>query len=84
MTAPRLSIRSRMTTMTCSSSTYRCQNRTALRSPGGSGGSQTCMAMEQDKARGIELRADDYITKSFSHKELIARVDAALRGSPDR
>ncbi len=44
----------------------------------------TGMAMEQDKARGIEPGADDYITTPFSHKELIARVDAALRGAPDR
>lgn len=39
----------------------------------------TAKGMEQDKVRGLELGADDYITKPFSHKELIARVDAVLR-----
>lgn len=39
----------------------------------------TARAMEQDKVRGLELGADDYVTKPFSHKELIARVDAVLR-----
>ncbi|MDD5127031.1 MAG: response regulator transcription factor [Dehalococcoidales bacterium] len=32
-------------------------------------------------ARGLELGADDYITKPFSHIELIARVQAVLRRS---
>ena len=32
-----------------------------------------------DVARGLELGADDYITKPFSHIELIARVQAVLR-----
>jgi len=39
----------------------------------------TAKGMEQDKVRGLELGADDYVTKPFSHKELIARVDAVLR-----
>ncbi len=43
----------------------------------------TGMGMVQDKARGIELGANDYITKPFSHKELIGRVDIALRRSLD-
>jgi len=34
---------------------------------------------EVDKVRGLELGADDYITKPFSHIELIARVKAVLR-----
>jgi len=32
-------------------------------------------------ARGLELGADDYITKPFSHIELLARVQAVLRRS---
>lgn len=39
----------------------------------------TAKDLEQDKVRGLELGADDYITKPFSHKELIARTDAVLR-----
>jgi DNA-binding response OmpR family regulator len=34
---------------------------------------------EIDKVRGLELGADDYITKPFSHMELLARVQAVLR-----
>ena len=34
---------------------------------------------EVDKVRGLELGADDYITKPFSHMELLARVKAILR-----
>ena len=34
---------------------------------------------DTDVARGLELGADDYITKPFSHIELIARVQAVLR-----
>ena len=34
---------------------------------------------EIDKVRGLELGADDYITKPFSHIELMARVRAVLR-----
>ncbi len=34
---------------------------------------------EMDKVRGLELGADDYITKPFSHMELLARVRAVLR-----
>ncbi len=36
---------------------------------------------EVDKVRGLELGADDYITKPFSHIELLARVRAVLRRS---
>ncbi len=34
---------------------------------------------DSDVARGLELGADDYITKPFSHVELMARVQAVLR-----
>ena len=34
---------------------------------------------ELEKVRGLELGADDYITKPFSHLELLARVRAVLR-----
>ncbi len=39
----------------------------------------TARVSEEDKLRGFELGADDYITKPFSIKELIARVNAVLR-----
>jgi DNA-binding response OmpR family regulator len=39
----------------------------------------TARTAEHDKVRGLELGADDYITKPFSVRELIARVQAALR-----
>ena len=39
----------------------------------------TAKSEELDKVLGLELGADDYITKPFSIKELIARIRAALR-----
>ncbi len=39
----------------------------------------TAMAEEADKVLGLDLGADDYITKPFSVPELLARVRAALR-----
>lgn len=36
---------------------------------------------EMDKVRGLELGADDYITKPFGHLELMARIRAILRRS---
>jgi len=39
----------------------------------------TVKAEEEDKVRGLELGADDYVTKPFSPRELISRVKAALR-----
>ena len=39
----------------------------------------TARTEERDKVRGLELGADDYMTKPFSVRELIARVKAALR-----
>ena len=34
---------------------------------------------ETDRVRGLQLGADDYITKPFSFREFVARVEAALR-----
>ncbi|MCZ6795831.1 MAG: response regulator transcription factor [Planctomycetota bacterium] len=39
----------------------------------------TALGQEIDKVRGLELGADDYITKPFGVKELVARIRAALR-----
>jgi DNA-binding response OmpR family regulator len=41
----------------------------------------TALGADGDKVRGLELGADDYVTKPFSLSELIARVRAALRRS---
>jgi DNA-binding response OmpR family regulator len=41
----------------------------------------TGLGAEQDKVRGLEMGADDYVTKPFSLAELSARVGAALRRS---
>ena len=39
----------------------------------------TAKGSEQDKVDGLESGADDYITKPFSPKELMARIKAVLR-----
>src|SRR5687768_3249019 len=42
----------------------------------------TARTGEQDRVNGLELGADDYVTKPFSLRELSARVKAVLRRSP--
>jgi two-component system phosphate regulon response regulator PhoB len=39
----------------------------------------TARGEEEDRIRGLETGADDYVTKPFSPRELIARVSAVLR-----
>ena len=39
----------------------------------------TAKDAEIDKVVGLELGADDYVTKPFSHRELVARIRAVLR-----
>jgi DNA-binding response OmpR family regulator len=39
----------------------------------------TSKRMEMDKVVGLEIGADDYVTKPFSSKELLARIRALLR-----
>jgi len=41
----------------------------------------TARTSETDRVKGLELGGDDYITKPFSPRELVARVRAVLRGS---
>ncbi|MDP5136198.1 phosphate regulon transcriptional regulator PhoB [Rheinheimera baltica] len=39
----------------------------------------TARGEEEDKVRGLEVGADDYVTKPFSPKELMARIKAVIR-----
>ncbi|MHB1519157.1 MAG: response regulator transcription factor [Acidimicrobiales bacterium] len=39
----------------------------------------TAKASEEDRVRGLELGADDYLTKPFSLREMVLRVQALLR-----
>lgn len=41
----------------------------------------TAKDAEEDKVRGFEAGADDYVTKPFSMKELVARINANLKRS---
>ncbi len=43
----------------------------------------TALASEGDRVIGLEMGADDYLTKPFSTRELLARIRAVLRRSPD-
>lgn len=44
----------------------------------------TAKGEEPDKIRGLDIGADDYVTKPFSLPELLARVRALLRRTPER
>jgi DNA-binding response OmpR family regulator len=44
----------------------------------------TARGDEQDRVEGLRRGADDYVVKPFSVKELLARVEAVLRRSPER
>jgi DNA-binding response OmpR family regulator len=48
----------------------------------------TARGREEDRVRGFDLGADDYVVKPFSMKELLGRIRARLRGGeealPDR
>ena len=44
----------------------------------------TARGSEDDRVAGLRLGSDDYIVKPFSVRELLARVEAVLRRSPER
>ncbi|MGV3608632.1 MAG: response regulator transcription factor [Planctomycetaceae bacterium] len=44
----------------------------------------TAMGAENDRVEGLRLGADDYVVKPFSVKELLARVEAVIRRTPQR
>jgi DNA-binding response OmpR family regulator len=44
----------------------------------------TALGGEADRVVGLELGADDYVTKPFSPRELVLRVDSILRRSGER
>ena len=44
----------------------------------------TARGEEVDRVKGLRLGADDYVVKPFSVKELLARIEAVLRRSPER
>ena len=44
----------------------------------------TALADESDRVVGLEMGADDYLTKPFSPRELLARIRAVLRRSSDQ
>jgi DNA-binding response OmpR family regulator len=44
----------------------------------------TARGAEDDRVRGLKMGADDYVVKSFSARELLARVEAVLRRAGDR
>jgi DNA-binding response OmpR family regulator len=44
----------------------------------------TARGDERDRIKGLKLGADDYVVKPFSVQELLARIEAVLRRSPER
>jgi len=44
----------------------------------------TARGEETDRVTGLQLGADDYVVKPFSVKELLARIEAVLRRTPER
>lgn len=44
----------------------------------------TAKSQESDKVVGLELGADDYVTKPFSPRELLARIKAVLRRAKEK
>jgi len=44
----------------------------------------TALGGESDRVAGLELGADDYVTKPFSPRELVLRVDSVLRRAGER
>jgi DNA-binding response OmpR family regulator len=44
----------------------------------------TARAAEDDRVEGLTAGADDYVVKPFGVRELLARVEAVLRRSPER
>lgn len=44
----------------------------------------TAMGAENDRVKGLDLGADDYVVKPFSLRELLSRVAAVLRRTPGR
>lgn len=44
----------------------------------------TARGLEEERVLGLKSGADDYVVKPFSARELLARVEAVLRRSPER
>ncbi|MEM7227519.1 MAG: response regulator transcription factor [Planctomycetota bacterium] len=44
----------------------------------------TARGAEDDRVRGLKTGADDYVVKPFSANEVLARIEAVLRRSPER